>query len=78
MEQSSLFSKAAVYTIDSCSLMAMFNDEPWTSKSITPGLWERVAGLIAEGIIISHMEVLAEIKTDGNRRELTLRSSVDT
>jgi hypothetical protein len=69
MPQGDLFSKPAEYTIDSSSLMAMFNDEPWTSKRITPGLWERVSSLISEGVIISHAEVLAEIKKDGVKGE---------
>lgn len=69
MEQTKLFSKTAEYTIDSCALMAMFNDEPWTSKTTTPGLWERISRLISEGVIISHAEVLAEIKKDGTRGE---------
>jgi hypothetical protein len=69
MQQDDLFSKPAEYTIDSCSLMAMFNDEPWTSKKTTPGLWERVCALISEGVIISHAEVLAEIKKDGAKGE---------
>jgi hypothetical protein len=69
MQQDNLFSKPAKYTIDSCSLMAMFNDEPWTSKKTTPGLWERVCALIGEGIIISHAEVLAEIKKEGTKGE---------
>ncbi|MGA2632596.1 MAG: DUF4411 family protein [Terriglobia bacterium] len=69
MQQDNLFSKPAEYTIDSCALMAMFNDEPWTSKRTTPGLWERISGLIADGVVISHAEVLAEIKKDGQKGE---------
>jgi hypothetical protein len=69
MPQDDLFSKPAEYTIDSCALMAIFNDESWTSKKITPGLWERISALIVEGVIISHAEVLAEIKTDGKKGE---------
>lgn len=69
MQQDSLFIKPAEYTIDSCSLMAMFNDEPWTSKKTTPGLWERVSRLISDDVIISHAEVLAEIKKDGQKGE---------
>jgi hypothetical protein len=67
--QDELFTKPPEYTIDSCSLMAMFNDEPWTSKRTTPGLWERVSELIAVGTIISHAEVLAEIRKDGKKGE---------
>jgi Domain of unknown function (DUF4411) len=69
MQRGNLFSKPAEYTIDSCALMAMFNDEPWTSRKTTPGLWERISGLIADGVIISHAEVLAEIKKDGQKGE---------
>src|ERR1039458_10050761 len=69
MQQDNLFAKPAEYTIDSCSLMAMFNDESWTSKKTTPGLWERIAGLIADGVIVSHAEVLGEIKKDGKKGE---------
>lgn len=69
MQQGDLYSKPAEYTIDSSSLMAMFNDEPGTSKKVIPGLWERVSQLIGEGIIISHAEVLVEIKKDGKKGE---------
>lgn len=69
MEQPGLFTKSAEYTIDSSALMAMFNDEPWTSKKVNAGLWERIADLINEGVIISHAEVLAEIKKDGVKGE---------
>ena len=62
-----LFSKDAEYTIDSCSLMAIFNDTPWISKKINPGLWERVRELITDGTIMSHTAVLAEIKKDGTK-----------
>lgn len=64
-----LFSKPAEYTIDSCSLMAIFSETPWVSKNTNPGLWDRVRQLIADGIIISHAEVLAEIKKDGKKGE---------
>ncbi|MBI5220442.1 MAG: DUF4411 family protein [Candidatus Liptonbacteria bacterium] len=64
-----LFSKPAEYTIDSCSLMSIFSETPWISKSVNPGLWERIKELMAEGVIISHAEVLAEIKKDGKKGE---------
>jgi hypothetical protein len=64
-----LFSKPAEYTIDSSSLMAIFGDEPWTSKKITTGLWRNVSALIEQGIIISHEEVLLEIKKDEDKGE---------
>src|SRR3989344_4465293 len=66
---SDLFSKPATYTIDSSSLMAMFDDSPWTSQKVTPGLWARVSELIGSGVIISHAEVLLEIKKDGEKGE---------
>lgn len=63
--------KLAEYTIDSCSLMEIFDDSSWVSKKVTPGLWLRISELISEGIIISHMEVLLEIKKeDGKGEEL--------
>ena len=62
-----LFSRLAEYSIDSCSLMAIFSDASWVSKNINSGLWERIRKMIAEGIIISHAEVLAEIKKDGEK-----------
>ena len=64
-----LFSKPAEYTIDSSCLVAMFDDSPWTSKQINAGLWVRVLELINKGIIISHVEVLLEIKKDGRKGE---------
>lgn len=70
--QSDLFSKPAKYTIDTSSLMDIFNDAAvWTSKDVTPGLWDRISQLIEEGTIISHLEVYREIKTeDGKGVEL--------
>ncbi|MFA5029622.1 MAG: DUF4411 family protein [Patescibacteria group bacterium] len=62
-----LFSKPAEYTIDSSSLMDIFNGTGWSSKEVTPGLWANVLDLIKQGIIISHVEVLLEIKTDGKK-----------
>jgi len=67
--QNDLFSKPAEYTIDGSSLMDIFNDTPWVSKKVIPGLWRKVEELIHEGIIISHMEVLLEIKKDGQKGE---------
>jgi len=64
-----LFSKPAEYTIDTSSLIAIFGDESILSKNYTPGLWERILGLISEGVIISHIEVLYEIKKDGAKGE---------
>jgi hypothetical protein len=66
---SNLFSKPTEYTIDASSLIAMFGNESILSKNYTPGLWERVLGLINEGIIISHIEVLYELKKDGIKGE---------
>jgi len=64
-----LFSKPPQYTIDSSSLMDIFSDEKMVSKSITPGLWTNIQELIGQGIIISHIEVLREIKKEGQRGE---------
>lgn len=63
-----LFSKPAEYTIDSCALMDIFNDDPsWPSKKVTPGLWGKILEMITNGLIISHIEVFKEIKTDGKK-----------
>lgn len=67
--QADLFSKPAEYVIDSCCLMDVFNDTPWKSKEHNPGLWKRIEELILNGTIISHAEVLCEIKTDGVKGE---------
>ena len=64
-----LFSKPAEYTIDSCSLMDIFNDDSWASKKVNSGLWTKIAELIDQGVIISHAEVLLEIKKDGTKGE---------
>jgi len=64
-----LFSQPPEYTIDSSSLMEIFGVTSWASKKIIPGLWEKVEELITQGIIISHTEVLAEIKKDGTKGE---------
>lgn len=64
-----LFSKQPEYTIDSSCLMDIFGDSSWKSKSINAGLWKKVEELIKEGVIISHIEVLGEIKKDGVRGE---------
>jgi len=65
--QGDLFKKPPEYVIDSCSLMDIFNDTPWVSKEVNPGLWQAVSEMIENGIIISHAEVFAEIKTDGKK-----------
>lgn len=64
-----LFSKPAAYTIDSSSLIDIFGDETMVSKNVIPGLWERILELIDEGIIISHVEVLSELKKEGGKGE---------
>lgn len=64
-----LFSKTPKYTIDSSSLMAVFSDTPWLSKNTNTGLWEHIWKMMDEGVIISHAEVLAEIRKDGNKGE---------
>jgi hypothetical protein len=66
-----LFSKPPGYTIDACSLMDIFAKEKIVSRDIIPGLWERVAALLEDGTIISHIEVLKEINTqEGKGQEL--------
>jgi hypothetical protein len=64
-----LFLKAAQYTIDTCSLIDIFGKEKLVSREYMPGLWERIQVLIADGIIISHAEVLREIKKEGSKGE---------
>jgi|GEM_PF-5433816 len=64
-----LFSQPARYTIDSCSLIDIFGDETMVSKKVIPGLWERILELIEVGIIISHVEVLSELKKEGEKGE---------
>src|SRR5437899_2265802 len=64
-----LFSKPPQYTIDSSSLMDIFADEKMVSKNITSGLWTNIQTLIGQGIIISHIEVLHEIKKEGKKGE---------
>jgi len=62
-----LFSKPAEYTLDSSALMDIFGDSEWPSMRVTPGLWDRISQLISDGTIVSHFEVLREIKTDGRK-----------
>ena len=64
-----LFSAPPRYTIDTCSLIDMFSDEKMVSRNITPGLWKNVEAQIEQGVMISHIEVLYEIKRDGKRGE---------
>jgi hypothetical protein len=64
-----LFSQPPQYTIDSSSLMDIFSDEKMVSKSITPGLWTNVEALLSQGVIISHIEVLHEVKKQGGKGE---------
>lgn len=64
-----LFSKPALYTIDSSSLIAIFGDESMLSKKYIPGLWDRILDLINQGVIISHVEVFHELKKDGTKGE---------
>jgi hypothetical protein len=67
--QDDLFTTLAEFTIDSSSLMDIFNEGSWTSKKVNSGLWKRVEELIDSGAIISHAEVLAEIKMEGEKGE---------
>jgi hypothetical protein len=64
-----LFSQAPEYTIDSSSLIDIFENERMVSRHVTPGLWERVEALIRDGIIVSHVEVLAEIRKENGKGE---------
>lgn len=64
-----LFSKPPRYTIDSSSLIDIFSTEKWMSKEVLPGLWEKLLALIGEGLLISHVEVLNELKKDGTKGE---------
>lgn len=64
-----LFTKPPRYTIDTSSLIEIFGTEKMVSKRYTPGLWEGILDLIAQGVIVSHIEVLNEIKKDGNKGE---------
>lgn len=67
--QGNLFKKPPKYVIDSSSLMDIFGDTPWISKEVNPGLWQTIEAMIKTGEIISHAEVLAEIKKDGVKGE---------
>jgi hypothetical protein len=68
--EASLFDTPPRYTIDSSSLMDIFGPATtMISKQVTPGLWERLEQLILTGLVISHVEVLYEIKKDGLRGE---------
>lgn len=57
-----LFSKPPEYTIDSSSLIELFNGDSILAKAYTPGLWSRLLEMIGDGRMISHIEVLNEIK----------------
>jgi hypothetical protein len=67
--QDDLFLKPAQYTIDASSLIDIFGREKVISKEYMPGLWERMQVLINDGVIISHAEVLREIKKEGSKGE---------
>jgi hypothetical protein len=64
-----LFLKPAQYTIDTCSLIDIFGSEKIVSKEYMPGLWEKIQALMNDGTIISHAEVLREIKKEGSKGE---------
>jgi hypothetical protein len=64
-----LFSKPPKYTIDSSCLMDIFGTDKIISKQYMPGLWERIVHLIDQGLVVSHVEVLKEIKKDGAKGE---------
>jgi len=68
--EGNLFTIPPRYTIDSSSLMDIFGPATMmVSKQVTPGLWERLAKLILSGLVISHIEVLYEIRKDGTKGE---------
>jgi hypothetical protein len=64
-----LFSKPPEYTIDTSSLIEIFDDVSLASRKTTPGLWEKILDLMREGVIISHIEVLLEIKKEASAGE---------
>ncbi len=64
-----LFSKPPLYTIDTSSLIDIFGTEKMVSKQYMPGLWDKLLGLIGDGRLISHVEVLNEIRKDGTKGE---------
>lgn len=57
-----LFTKPPEYTIDSSSLIELFNGDSPLAKAYTPGLWNRVLEMIEDGTMISHVQVFQEIK----------------
>lgn len=64
-----LFSKTAKYTIDTSALIEIFDGDSLASQKYTPGLWEKILELIQDGTIISHYEVLREIKREKSKGE---------
>src|ERR1700680_1558574 len=64
-----LFSQPPEYTIDTSSLIEVFNGDSMLAKAHTPGLWNRLLEMIADGRIISPIEVFVEIKA-GDKDEL--------
>jgi len=57
------------YTIDLDSLVKLFRDDSVYSKKHFKTLWEKISNLIDNGVIISHADVLEEIK-DGYKDDL--------
>lgn len=64
-----LFSKPPKYTIDTSALIEIFDGAGLAAKKYTPGLWDKILVLINDGTIISHIEVLQEIRKDKSRGE---------
>lgn len=62
-----LFSKPARYTIDTSSLIDIFGTEKMVSREFVPGLWKKISEWLEDGSMISHVEVLKEIRKDGRR-----------
>ena len=56
-----LFSITPKFTIDTCSLNDMFDEERQSNRKNFPGIWEAVEELISKGEIISHEDVYEEI-----------------
>jgi hypothetical protein len=56
-----LFSVEPAFTIDTCALNEMFDEDRPSNKKNFPGIWENVSDLILKGEIISHREVYEEI-----------------
>jgi len=61
MSAGPLFSKPALFTIDTSSFLEIFRDDGRHSKKHFPSLWNDVCQLIADGTMLSHVQVYNEI-----------------